>query len=155
MFIIRLVNLFWWRISVIIFLSQMTLLRSTFLLRLITGTITALLFWIISFFWTFSLLYSTFPFVGKFWSCIFLSFHWIILKCKIRYDTSLCSIWLHIYTYDYSPVDWDGLRDHLRDDLNLVLLWLLWNFVFGFRLELMLISLILNILSNFIYLHSF
>ena len=53
----------------------------------------------------------------------------------------------HRIVYDYSLADWDGLLDHLRDVpwvdiLSLVLLLLLGNFVSGFRLELMYISLI-------------
>ena len=44
--------------------------------------------------------------------------------------------------YDYSRADWDRVRGHLRDVLNSVLLLLLVNFVSGFRLELMYISLI-------------
>ena len=56
----------------------------------------------------------------------------------------------HRIAYDYSCADWDGLRDHLRDvlwgiSLNSKLLLLLVNFVSGFRLELMYISLIKNI----------
>ena len=53
----------------------------------------------------------------------------------------------HRIVYDYSRADWDGLLDHLRDIpwvdiLSLVLLLLLGNFVSGFTLELMYISLI-------------
>ena len=53
----------------------------------------------------------------------------------------------HRIAYDYSRADWDGLCDHLGDvhgtiSLNLVLLLLLVNFISGFRLELMYISLI-------------
>ena len=59
--------------------------------------------------------------------------------------------------YDYSHADWDGLRDHLRElhgrvSLGSVLLLLLVNFVSGFRLELMYISLIENIRSSLIHL---
>ena len=62
--------------------------------------------------------------------------------------------------YDYSCADWDGLCDHLRDfheriSLNSVLLLLLVNFVSGFRLELIYISLIISIRSNLIHLHGF
>ena len=66
----------------------------------------------------------------------------------------------HCIAYDYSHANWDGLRDHLRDvpwsiSLSSVLLLLLVNFVSGFRLELMYISLIENISSSLIYLHGF
>ena len=54
-----------------------------------------------------------------------------------------------VYDYSHSYVDWDGLCYHLRDVRwkifkSLVLL-LLVSFVSGFRLELMSISLIVNI----------
>ena len=66
----------------------------------------------------------------------------------------------HRIAYDYSRADWDGLRDHLemfhgRISLNLVLLLLLANFVSGFRLELVYVSLIENIRSSFTHLHGF
>ena len=66
----------------------------------------------------------------------------------------------HRRAYDYSCTDWDGLRDHLRDihgkiSLNSVLLLLLVNFVSGFRLELMYISLIVSIKLNLTHLHGF
>ena len=67
----------------------------------------------------------------------------------------------HRITSGYSRSDWDGLRDHLRDVLwedifkLLVLLLLLVNFVSGFRLELMYISLIENIRSSLIHLCGF
>ena len=66
----------------------------------------------------------------------------------------------HCIAYDYSHTDWDSLCDHLRDvhgriSLNLVLLLLLVNFVSGFRLELMYISLIISIRSSLIHLHGF
>ena len=65
----------------------------------------------------------------------------------------------HRIAFDYSCADWDGLCDHLRDvpgkiSLSSVLL-LLVNFVNGFRLELMYISLIESITSNLTHLHGF
>ena len=67
---------------------------------------------------------------------------------------------LHCIAYDYSHANWDDLHDHLRD--------IPWDdifrlgpsaaaseFVSGFRLELMHISLIENIRSNLIHLHGF
>ena len=66
----------------------------------------------------------------------------------------------HHIPYDYSRADWDGLRNHLRDvpweDIfKLGASLLLVNFVSGFRLELMYISLIENIRSNLVHLHGF
>ena len=69
--------------------------------------------------------------------------------------------WDALFPWIAYHADWDGLCDHLRDDnhgrisLNLVFLLLLVNFVSGFRLELMYISLIENIRSSLIYLHGF
>ena len=62
--------------------------------------------------------------------------------------------------YDYSCADWDGFHDHLRDvpwehTLSLVLLLLLVNFVSGFGLELMYISVRENIRSSLTHLHGF
>ena len=59
--------------------------------------------------------------------------------------------------YDYSRADWDGLRDHLREvpwEDSSVLLLLLVNFVSGFRLELMYISLTERIRSSLNHLHG-
>ena len=66
----------------------------------------------------------------------------------------------HRIAYDYSRADWDNLCNHLRDihgriTLSSVLLLLLKNFVSGFRLELMYISLIENIKSSITHLHGF
>ena len=62
--------------------------------------------------------------------------------------------------YDYSRADWDGLPDHLRMFhgrilLKSVLLLLLENFVSGFRLELIYISLSESIRSSLTHLHGF
>ena len=66
----------------------------------------------------------------------------------------------HCIAYDYFHADWDGICDHLRDVhgrifLSSLLLLLLVNFVSGFRLELMYISLTENIRSSLIHLHGF
>ena len=64
----------------------------------------------------------------------------------------------HHVAYDNSCADWDSLRDHLRDvpweDIFKLLL-LLVDFLSGFRLELMYISLIVSISSNLTHLHGF
>ena len=64
---------------------------------------------------------------------------------------------IHCIAYDYSHADWDGLHDHLRDVPweDILKLLLLMNFVSGFRLELMYISLIENIRSSLIHPHGF
>ena len=49
-----------------------------------------------------------FPYIGKFWSCCCLSFHWF----SIRF-TMGCPFYR--IAYEYSCADWDGLRDYLRD----------------------------------------
>ena len=66
----------------------------------------------------------------------------------------------HCIAYDYSRADWDGLCGHLKgvpweDIFKLVLLLLLVNFVTGFRLKLMYISLIKSIRSSLTHLHAF
>ena len=66
----------------------------------------------------------------------------------------------HCKAYDCSCADWDGLCDHLRDvpweDIfKLGALLLLVNFVSGFRLELMYISLIASIRLSLTHLHGF
>ena len=56
----------------------------------------------------------------------------------------------HLIAYNYSYADWDSFHDHLRD-VPCVLV----NFVSGFRLELMYISLIVSIRSSLTHLCSF
>ena len=96
--------------SVIIFLSQMTLIRwLTFLLRFQTVIVKVLLFWIYFFL-------RTLVFVPQ-----WLSLHWDILIMSLsqfsltfhQIDTGMPR--LIGITYDYSRADWDGLCDHLRD----------------------------------------
>ena len=70
-----------------------------------------------------------------------------------KQDTSF-----HRVAYDYSCADWDGLRDHLRvvpweDIFKLGASAAASEFVSGFRLELMYISLIVSIRSNLTHLH--
>ena len=61
----------------------------------------------------------------------------------------------HCIAYDYSRADWDGLGRmfHGRISLSLLLMLVLVNFVSGFSLELMYISLIENI--SLTHLHGF
>ena len=47
-------------------------------------------------------------FIGKFWSCCCLNFHWL----SIKFTTG--SPFYHT-DYDYSHADWDGFHNHLRD----------------------------------------
>ena len=66
----------------------------------------------------------------------------------------------HHIAHNYSFADWDGRRDHLRD-----IPWedifkfsdsaVASEFVRGFRLELMYLSLLVNIRSSLTHLHSF
>ena len=98
----------------------------------------------------------TFPFIGKFWSCGCLSFHWLSVKLKARYPVSrhslrLFSCWLG----RWSSWPFERWMIHGRLSLNSVLLLLLVNFVIGFRLELMYISLIVNIRLSLTHIHGF
>ena len=65
----------------------------------------------------------------------------------------------HCIAYDYFRADWDGVRDHLRDvpweDIFELGASAASEFVSGFRLELMYISLIESIRSSLTHLHSF
>ena len=131
--------------SVIIFLSQVTLLRwLTFLLGSLTVTFTILPFWI-SFFWC--------QYFGKSgWSCCFLNFHWLSVKLKRGFS-------FHYIAYNYSCADWNGFCDDLREFhggiyLKFVLLLLLVILLSWFRLELLYIS-ILNSRWCLTHLHGF
>ena len=97
--------------SVILFLSQMTLLRwLTFLLGSLTVILIVLLFWIYLF-----LLMLVFVLE-------WLSLHWknlIMLLYQFPLTFQLIHTGMppfHRIAYDYSCVDWDGLCDHLRDN---------------------------------------
>ena len=95
--------------SVIILLSQMTLIRwLTFLLGSLTVILTVLLF-CIYFFSSGASICSTmaFPPLGN-------SDH--VVSVSIDFPTnSQQDAPFHRIAYDYSRADWDGLRDHLRD----------------------------------------
>ena len=127
--------------SVIIFLSQMTLLRwLTFLLRSLTVILTVLLFWIY-FFLDASICSTTaFPLLGN-------SDH-VVVPVPIDFPiNSKQDAPFYCIVCDYSCTDWDVIiweMFHGRISLNSVFLLLLVNFVSGFRLELMYISLIVS-----------
>ena len=88
------------------------------------------------------------PSIEKFWSCCFLSFFWLSVKLKAGCPISFHSFLLFLC--------WLGrLFDYLRISLNSVLLLLLVNFVSGFKLELMYISLIISERSNFTHFSCF
>ena len=84
----------------------------------------------------------------------------VVVSVSIDFPTnSKQDATFHRITYDYSCADWDVLRDHLRDvpweDIfKLSASTLLVNFVSGFRLEFMYISLV-SIRSNLTHLHRF
>ena len=88
----------------------------------------------ISFFWLF-------PSIGEFWSCRCLSFHWLsiifIMGCPVSsHCLWLFSCWMGLSSWSF------GEMFHGRISLNSVPLQLLVNFVSGFSLELMYLSLI-------------
>ena len=75
----------------------------------------------------------------------------VVVSVSIDFSTYLERDALsHCIAYDYSHADWDGISDHL----NSVLLLLLEDFLSGFRLELMNISLIVSIRSSLTHLHG-
>ena len=132
----------------------MTLLR---LLTLLIGSLTLLWFsqscpfGFISFFCHYYLLYNGFPSIGKFWSCGCLSSHWLSIKLKTGCPVSwhrlivlIAMVFIIIWVIFHERIFW-----------NSVPLLLLVNFVSGFRLELMYISLIINISSSLTYLLVF
>ena len=83
------------------FLSQITLLKwLTFLLRLLTVSLTVLLFWICFFLLT--LVFGNLDHVVVLVSIDFLS--------NSKWDAPFQHI-----ACDYSCADWDGLHDYLRD----------------------------------------
>ena len=136
--------------SVIIFLSQTTLLRwLTFLLGSLTVILKVLLCWIYFFLLMLVFLLQWF------------SLHWEILIMLLSQFTLTFH---HIHNkiprfialpYDYSCTDCDHLRDIPWEDiLKSVLLLLLVNFLKGFRWQLMYISLIECIRSRFTHLHD-
>ena len=140
--------------SVIIFLSQTTLLRwLTFLLGSQSVNLTVLLFWIYLFLLMLVLVIQWF------------SLHWEILILLSRFSIDFPSnsqqdAPFHHITYDDSRADWGGLRDHLRDvpweDIfKLRASAAASDFVSLFRLELMHISLIVSVMQTSLILMVF
>ena len=84
--------------------------------------------------------------------------HAVVSICIEFPSESKQDVRFHHIGYDYFRASWDGLCDHLRDvpweDIFKLLL-LLVNFVSGFRLELMYLTLIVNIRSSLTHLHGF
>ena len=86
--------------SVIIFLSQMILLRSlTFLPVSLTVTLRILLFWVSFFLLTVVFVLQWLSSIEKFWLCSCLSFLWLSFNLKRGYtialhNLSLCFYWL-------------------------------------------------------------
>ena len=107
------------------------------------------------FFWRQYLFYNGFPSIGKFWSHGCLNFHWLSIKRETECHVSLRSLWLFSCWLGRSP--WSFERCSIRGYLflKLVLLLLLINFVRGFRLKLMNISLNICIRSSLTHLHNF
>ena len=81
--------------SVIIFVSQMTLLRwLTFLSGSQTVILIVLLFWTYFFLLMLVFVLQCFPSTWKFWSCCCLSFHWLSILFTTGCPISLHSLWL-------------------------------------------------------------
>ena len=138
--------------SVIICLSQMTLLRwLTFLLGSLILNVT-FLSWIFFFLLT---IVFVLQWLSLHWEILIccLSFHWLSSKLKTRCFVSLYSLTIPMLIGTVFIIIWEML--HGRISLNTVVLLLLVNFVIRFRLELMYISLVVNIRSNLIHLHGF
>ena len=95
--------------SVIIFLSQTTLLRwLTFLLRFQTVILTVMLFWIYFFLPTLTICsLIPFPSLGN-------SDHVVLSVSNDFLLNSQQDASFRLIAYDYSHFDWDGLHDHLR-----------------------------------------
>ena len=131
---------------------QMTLLRwLTFLLGSLTVTLTVLLFWIYLFLLVLVFVLQWFSFHWEI--LILISFRWLSIKLKMGYTVSLHSLTIRKLVEMAFVFIWQMF--HGRISLNLMLLLLLVNFVSGFRLELMYISLIESIRSSLTHLHGF
>ena len=99
--------------SVIIFLSQTTLLRwLTFLLRSDCDSHSPGL--LDFFFWRQYLFYNCFPSIGKFWSCLCLSFHWLSVKfttgcCISSHSWWVFSCWSGQSSWHLKDVRWEDI----------------------------------------------
>ena len=110
--------------------------------------------WWKGFFWRGTyLFYNGFPSIGKFWSSCFLIFHWLSIKLRRGCSGSLHSLWLFSWWMGVIMIIWEMF--HGRISLNLILLLLVVNFVSGFRLEWMYMSLIINTRSSITHPHGF
>ena len=131
---------------------QTTILRwLTFLLGSLTVILTVLLFWIYFFLLTLvfvlQMLSLHLEILIMLLSQFTLTFHHISITFHAPF---------HRIAYDYSCADLDGLCDHLRDvPWEDIFKLLLVNFVSGFRLELMYISLLKSIRSTLNHPHGF
>ena len=138
--------------SVVRFLSQVILFRwLTFLLGFLSVNLIVLLFWIYLFLLMLVFVLQWLSLHWEIWSCGCFSFHWLIVKKQVAPS--------HQITCDYSHADRDGLHDHLRDAVwedifKLSASAAANEFVSGFRLELMYISLIVNIRPSLTHLNG-
>ena len=98
------------------------------------------------------LLYNGFPSIGKLWSCC-CSFHSLSNNLKTGCSFSSHSLTILVLIWIVFVIIWETFL--VRISLNSVLLLLLLNFVSGFRLELMYVSLIVSIRSSLTHLHGF
>ena len=87
----------------------------------------------------------------SFWSCCWLNFHWLFMIFLMRFPVSLHCVLMLIGMIFL--IIW--LIFHGRISLNSELVLLPLNFVSGFRLKLMYISLIERIRSSLTHLHGF
>ena len=129
----------------------MTLLRwLTFLFGFLTMTLTVLLYWIYFFL-------LTLVFVLQ-----WLSLHWELLMLLSQFPSSLRQTQKgmprFIVLFMTSPVDWDGLRNHLRDvpwDIFKLAAFAGSSKFCDWFQESMYISLIVNIRLSFTHPHDF
>ena len=84
-------------------------LTQTFLLRSLTVTLTVMLFWIYLFILTLLFVLQWLLLHREFLIMLFSQFPWIFPSDPKRDAQFQC------IAYDYSRVDWDGLRDYVRD----------------------------------------
>ena len=110
-------------------------------------------FGFMSFFWCYYLFYNSFLSIRKLWSCFHLSFHWLSVKLKTRCRVSSHNLWL--FSCWLGRSSWSFERCPREDIFKLIALVLLVNFMSGFSVELMYVSLIESISLKLIHLHGF